>query len=164
MSKLINPLMELQDKLGINDDNDSLNSGSELDDEVIIHLSNPLSVVDSFDIHENIGTITALENRITDLFYLADDIERASGMNQTFAMEAEKLLDGFVTKTPIGYYSRDISATRYKVSLEEISKGIWALIAAAVAAVIVMIVKFVKWISNSTSGGSGGISHREKNR
>jgi hypothetical protein len=102
------------------------------------------------DIEENIGNITSLENRITDLFYLADDIQNASGMNQSFAMEAEKLLPGF-GGVPIGYYTVDTSATRYKVAVEELSAGIWALIAAAITAVAAMIYKFIKYVFGKDS-------------
>jgi hypothetical protein len=132
---------------GIQRDDNNLND--EFPIEGVTHLHDfylPFDYGTDFaDISANIGTITALENRIADLLYLADDIQNASGMNQSFAMEAEKLLPGF-GKVPLGYYTLDTSATRYKVSLEEISKGIWALIAAAAAALAAVVYKFIKWL------------------
>jgi hypothetical protein len=108
------------------------------------------------DIEENIGTITSLESRITDLLYLADDIRNAKGMNQSFALEAERIVPGF-NKVPLGYYSKDTSATRFKVSLEDISKGVWAMIIAGVLAVIALIGKIAFHLFGvGDGGGSGG--------
>lgn len=102
-------------------------------------------VFDREEISEHIGTITAMEAKLEDLLYLADAIEKSKGMNQSFAMEAEKLLPGFGA-VPIGFYTKDTTATRYKVSLEEISKSMWGVIAAVALAIAAMIGKLIKWL------------------
>lgn len=151
MGKLITPNMAHDDLAQLSGQKvmyqeDSLNAGNELDGELDESQFGPYLVTNFHDLHEHIGTITSLENRINDLLYLADDIQKASGMNQTFAMEAEKLLTGITVSVPLGFYTKETSATRYKVSLEEISKGIWTLIAAAAVALAVMIAKFISWL------------------
>lgn len=93
--------------------------------------------------------LMALEARLNDLNYLREDMIKTHGMSQAFAMEAERILPGF-GNVPVAYYSKEPSATRYRVSLEELDKGMWGLIAAAAAAVIVIIYKIFKWI---TGGG-----------
>lgn len=104
----------------------------------------------------------ALENRITNLLYLAESITKTSGMNQTFALEAMDLLPGFGGDTPIGYYSKDTSATRYKVSLEELNKGVWGLIVSACKALVDMIVKFIKWMFGSDGKDTKVADNMEK--
>jgi hypothetical protein len=126
----------------------SLNAGNELDGE-----EEAGSIFFDFDdstlaIEEELKTIEDIEARIGDLVYLSGDIQKAHGMNQSFAMEAEKLLPGF-GGVPIGYYSKETSAIRLKVSLEEISKGVWGLIIAGIAALIAIIAKIFGWFSSN---------------
>lgn len=148
MSALITPDMALDDQKalsGINVlDDDVLNLNG--DDSEKVMYEEMLFTPFKFDsmLHES-STLTALENAVTDLSYLADSIRSAKGMNQTFAMEAERLLPGF-GGVPVGYYTKVTSATRFKISLEEISKGVWGLIVAAGVALVAMLVKFIKWL------------------
>jgi hypothetical protein len=157
MTKLITPDMATDDLFALSGlevmgEDDGLNAGNETEEEINQVIFKPYEFGNDF-ISEHIGTITAMENKINDLFYLANAIESAKGMNQTFAMEAEKIIPNF-GGVSIGYYSKDTSATRYKLSLEEISAGVWALIAAAVTAIITMIIKFISWAFGSSSSDS----------
>lgn len=149
----------------------SLNAGAELDDEFPPSgiVEEPLEAGILPDLQNSGSELVALECRIKDLLYLAEDIEKTHGMTRDFALEAEKLLPGFGNGTPTGYYTLAPSATRYKVSLEEITKGVWALIAATAAAVIAMIVKAFRWFSGkggkddagSASSGGGEVKVEE---
>lgn len=133
---------------------ESLNAGFELDNELAlaeVPLGDELP-----DLSVEFSEMTALEHRIQDIAYLQTDIARAQGMMQSFALEAEKLLPGF-QRVPLGYYTELPTATRLKVSLEELSRGAWGLIAAGVAALLVMLGKIFSWFSGSKGeGGKGG--------
>jgi hypothetical protein len=131
------------------DDNESLNAGNELDDNPAPIITAKESDIDA-DLKGISDSVTALESVFKDIAYLHLDIKKSGGMNQSFAMEAIAVIPNFGDNTPVGYYSKDLSATRLKVSLEEISKGMWAIIAAIAAAVIAAVYKLYKWIT----GGS----------
>lgn len=140
----------------------SLNAGLELENEELFEEPEAGQLP---DLEADVKLITSFEHRFEDLGRLADDIQRSGGMNQNFAMEAERLSPGFLSEqVPLGYYSKDTSATRLKVSLEEISKGMWALIAAGIAAALALVYKLIKWFTGrgddgeSTGGGSSGVS------
>lgn len=140
---------DLYKRSGMNQETDSLNTGNELDDEVA-ELEDPmiLSIKELKDVSDIIQSSTSLESKLDDLMYLARDIVSSGGMCQTFAMEAEKLLPGF-GNVPIGYYTKDLTATRYRVSLEEIHKGIWALLAAAFKAIKNIISKIFSFFTGN---------------
>jgi hypothetical protein len=95
---------------------------------------------------EDLDTLAALEARIDDLVHLRESLLQTKGMSQHFALEAQRILPDFDGARPLGFYTTTPSATRYRVALEELSNGIWALIAAGIAAVIYAIVKFFKWL------------------
>lgn len=82
----------------------------------------------------------ALTDKISDLLDVMSDIVSVKGMSQSFALEAEKIIPNF-GNVPIGYYTKTPTMTRYRVSLEEMSKGIWALIAAVLAVIAGLLVK-----------------------
>lgn len=135
-------------------DNESLNSGFELDDELGEDDSSN-DIDDLADLRHEDNYDVSLEHRVNDLLYLLKDIEQSRGMKRSFAMEAEKLLPGFGGGVPAGYYTEAVSATRYKVAVEEISKGIWALIGAVIAASIAAIVKIYSYFSRKDKGEEG---------
>ncbi|EKD22681.1 MAG: hypothetical protein ACD_84C00012G0002 [uncultured bacterium] len=141
----------------------SLNAGNELPGEPVVEPSNELLTTTpniSVDIKALTVAETALENAINDLAYLADSIKTASGMNQQFAMEAEKIVPGF-GGVPIGFYTKDTTATRYKVTLEEISGQMWAMIIAASIALVALLAKLISWLfSDSKKDEDGGSSKR----
>jgi hypothetical protein len=106
------------------------------------------------DVLEDLDGLAALEARIEDLTVLREALLETKGMNQQFALEAQRILPEFDGQRPIGYYTSAPSATRYNVALEELSAGIWSLIAAGIAAVIYAIVKFFKWLMGSKEAKS----------
>lgn len=99
------------------------------------------------DMSEDLELFASLEARIDELAALRESLLLQKGMSQQFALEAQRLLPDFDGKRPIGFYTQDPSATRYAIAIEELSDGVWALIAAGIAAVVYAIVKFFKWIS-----------------
>ena len=135
---------------------DSLNSGNELDNELPTDTAQLVAEVDELDVSAEMQTIATLESRLDDLTYLAEDIRKSHGMSQSFAMEAQRLLPGFNANAPLGFYTKAPTATQLKVSLEEISNGIKALMVALAAAVLTMIWKFVAWLSGKKSDGKEG--------
>lgn len=98
------------------------------------------------DVSEELDEFVSLEARIEDLLVLRESIVETHGMSQGFALEAQRLMPEFDNKNPLGFYTVAPSATRYAVAIEELSAGIWSLIAAGIAAVIALIVKFMKWL------------------
>lgn len=134
----------------------SLNAGLD-DDEIdplenVEHLQNDAIFPDKDkieqvpELNDGIEVIAALESRLLDLQYLANDMAKHGGMNQTYAAEAQRLLPGFDGEKAIGYYTQQVSATRYKIAAEEIHKGVIVLIAAAIAAILAMIYKVIRWL------------------
>lgn len=143
-----------------NDDYISLNAGSELDgEEPIAHVDGVFkdpTYGDIPDLEGDIKLIVAQEDQYADLVDLANAIEQVGGMSQEYALEAERLYPNVLGGRNINYYSKSPSATMFRTALEEITKGTWALIAAAVAACIGIIIKLIKWFTGK-SGGENGV-------
>ena len=144
----------------------SLNAGFELDNELPNFgdgsVEEDMLPPTILDLSEDGEAVTALENSIIDLQDLANDIEQAEGMSRDFAMEALRICPNVLSASP-NHFTLSPSATRLKVSLEEISTGVWALIAAAAAAIIGVIYKVFKWLSgDKTEGGSGNTGEAAK--
>lgn len=145
------------------DGEQSLNAGNELDDdEPTLKNENffvtPIVPGQVPELRTDVDLIVAIESQLTDLIYLFKDVVKSKGMNQTFALEAEKLVPGFGGGLPVGYYTEGLSATRYAVAMEEMSKGIWALIGAAIAAALAVIVKIYSYFSGKKRGEEGDAS------
>jgi hypothetical protein len=81
-------------------------------------------------------------------------MESNSKLTLSLAMEGDQLM-GSTSMVKLHF---DASrGGKYAVAMEEVSAGMWALIAAAVAAVVALIYKVCKWIGGgSFGGGSGG--------
>lgn len=107
------------------------------------------------DLREDVKIIAAIQSSAQDLDYLRSDILTTGGMTQHFAMEAQRLVPGFGGGVPIGFYTEGPSATRYRLSLEELEKTTWGIIAAAAAAVIAAIWKIVQWLRGRKDGKDG---------
>jgi hypothetical protein len=98
------------------------------------------------ELTEELDALVTLEARLEDLLILRESIISSGGMSQSFALEAQRLLPEFDQKAPLGFYTLEPTKTRLGVALEELSSGVWALIAAGIAAVIAAIIKFFKWL------------------
>lgn len=137
----------------------SLNAGNELDDEqklTVTGVFDDPQYGDVPDLEADLKIVTSLETQLMDLRDLADSIEAAGGMSQEFALEGERIWPGLHNGTNINFYSKAPSATRLKVSLEELSKGMIAVIVAAVAAAIGVLIKLTGWFGNKTAAEKAG--------
>lgn len=137
--------------------NSNLNSGTDLDGDDAPRLFNPLEFAESKEIEAVVAEVAAMEAVFTELDYLSTAMIKAGGMNQDFAMEAIRIKPDFGNKTPLNFYTKDLSATRYKVSMEEISGTIWAMIAAGIAALVAVVVKMISWLFGDKSDSEGGV-------
>lgn len=144
--------------VGLHGEGASLNAGVELDHEEIFVDPTPGEVP---ELAVDVEILVSLEARLDDLAYLRADLERAHGMTQSFAMEAERILPGSMG-VPVGYFTKAPSATRYAIATESLSKGVWALIAAAIAAVAAAIVKFYLWLSGDPKAEKNPAKAAEK--
>lgn len=134
-----------------------LNDGYELtDDETQLgtHKDEDHTPPEKIDFSKEMAGLIAFENSVADLTDLAADIEQSAGMSQDLALEAERIMPG-VLSAGVKHFTMSPSATRLRISLEEIEKGVWALIAAAVVAIIGIIYKIFKWLSGDKSTDSG---------
>lgn len=121
----------------------SLNAGLGDDDE--FHNMTTEKTLSEVEWNEPEAQLIALESQFQDLFYLADSLDKAGGMNQELALEAQKVVPDF-GGVPLGYYSKNLSATRYKVAVEEITDNIHHLIIAGIAALVALIGGLFWWI------------------
>lgn len=110
--------------------------------------------------------IAASTDALESLLFVVEDIMKTRGMTQAIATEALKYFPEFDGQRPLGYYTKAPSATRLQPSLESISNGVWALIAAGVAAVGVLIVKLLRWMMGlkNTSGGNAASLVKDINK
>lgn len=131
----------------------SLNAGQDLS-ELGVEVDMDSSFLDS-DIIKNEADSLALEDRVNDMLNLIRVLTKEKAMSKTLALEAERLVPGFI-KTSIDYYTDAPSKTLYSVSLEDLSNSMKGLIAAIAVATIALIYKLIKWIfgSKSSSGES----------
>jgi hypothetical protein len=107
------------------------------------------------DVTEDEATMAEMDRSLRELADVAKDMEEVGGMSQRLATEAERILPGVLGR-PVGYYTQAPSATHYRISMEEVHKGIWALVAAAAVAVVAAIYKIYTWLSGSSSDSGGG--------
>jgi hypothetical protein len=103
-------------------------------------------------------TCISLEKRIDKLFLISDEIKKNKGMCKKFALECYTVIPKFNNNIAMAYYTKEPSIAEYHTSLEEISKGIWALIVAAIAAALAMIYKFFNWLFDSSNSSSSSYS------
>jgi len=127
---------------------DSLNKGSEFENEI-------QADVPEVELASDNEQLLAMESALADLAGLAIEIRGTGGMSRNFAMEAQRIMPE-VLSSPLGYFSESPSATRFQISLEEIDKGIWALIIAGVTVVVGVIYKIWKWLSGDKDGDGNG--------
>jgi hypothetical protein len=108
------------------------------------------------DFGDDEQTILAFESQLKDFHYLFDDMHNVKGMSQQLALEAHRLVPEMKDRYPIGYFTKEPTATLYTVALEELHEGVWALIGAAALAISALLWKFYRWITKASDGGSSG--------
>jgi len=140
----------------------NLNGDDEFDHPDVV-LIETVGAAQAPDWHPDEEMVAALEAQFLDLQYLLQDMFKEGGMNQQLAMEAHRVLPEMAEKYPLGYFTKQTTATLYKPALEELHAGVWALIGAASLAIAAIIWKFVRWVVRKWKGepagaGAGGSS------
>jgi len=154
----------------------SLNAGYELDGEGIDPRSEPVKVFPASgagltlksiskdelgniifkdmdpgevpEIDEKMATISVVDT-VKDLDYLKADIVKYSGVNKTFALEAEKLIPGFINKDlPLTYFTDFHSKTNYKITLEAIDEQKETILQRIWKMISEFVKKTVEWVSH----------------
>ena len=115
--------------------------------------------------NDDLNFILALskeEYRYNDLLFdkmqkVMDNVRSLKGVNKTIALEAIRVYDDLNIR--VNKFTDEISTVNYSAAMEEMSKGMMALIAAGIAAFIAMLWKIIGVLtgdSSSSSGGGGG--------
>lgn len=108
-------------------------------------------------------TLSKEEYRYNDLLFdkmqkVMDNVRNLKGVNKTIALEAIRVYDDLNIR--VNKFTDEVSTVNYSVAMEEMSKGMMALIAAGIAAFIAMIWKIIGVLTDepsvSTSGYGGG--------
>ena len=120
--------------------------------EIIIDLSDPT---------EDLVVIAALEDAFRDLAYVTDDIVNMGGISQVIATEAAKCIPDFFNDRPVGYYTKQPTATNLKFAMEAIDLKKAGIIAAIFAAVMAAFYKVYQWFTGK-SGSGGPLSNKGK--
>lgn len=128
-----------------------LNAGSELDHEL------EDTPPEGLDLSQDSEQFVAMEAALADLSDLASDIMRTGGMSRAFAVEAHRIVPNLLSASS-AFFSESPTGTRFKVSLEEIDKGVWALVIAGVTIVLGAIYKIWKWLSGDKEGDGNSAS------
>lgn len=97
----------------------------------------------------------ALEQSLARLDGLADRMTAVRGVSQSMALEAQEVMPGFLNKKrPVGFFTVSPSQTQYRVSLEEISRGMWSAIAIGIAAAFAAVIGLIMGLVGGDSGGA----------
>lgn len=98
------------------------------------------------ELKEDLTLIASDTAALEDLEYLVADLKKVGGMNQAFAQEAQRLYPEFDGKRPLGFYTKQTSATRYKVSLESLYARLKEAVKDLIKKLREMIRRFVLWL------------------
>ena len=71
-----------------------------------------------------VSEILSLESRIDKLHEISNKMLSSNGMCKTYALEALELVPDFNNNTPKAFYSKDISVSQYRSSMESIIDSI----------------------------------------
>ena len=112
--------------------------------------------------NDDLNFILALskeEYRYNDLLFdkmqkVMDNIRNMKGINKTIALEAIRVYDDLNIR--VNKFTDEISTVNYSAAMEEMSKGMMALIAAGIAAFIAMIWKIIGFLTDEPSGSTSG--------
>lgn len=97
----------------------------------------------------------ALEQSLARLDGLADRMTAVRGVSQSMALEAQEVMPGFLNKKrPVGFFTVSPSQTQYRVSLEEISRGMWSAIAIGIAAAFAAVIALIMGLLGSDAEGA----------
>ena len=127
----------------------SLNAGVELNDldpEVKILPFEQKDEPEPEFVKENQQECVVLEHHFDRLIDLIDDAHSQRGMSQQLALEAEKLDPEFLKYNPIGYFTKNPSATLFRASLERFNVRIGELVEYIILRVKTLLKRFYNWL------------------
>lgn len=101
------------------------------------------------ELKEDLNIIGANAAALEDLDYLLADLKKVGGMSQSFATEAKRLYPEFDRKNPLGFYTVQPTATRYKVSLESLFARLKETFKELIRKLRELIRRFALWIVGS---------------
>ena len=112
--------------------------------------------------NDDLNFILALskeEYRYNDLLFdkmqkVMDNVRNMKGINKTIALEATRVYDDLNIR--VNKFTDEVSTVNYSAAMEEMSKGMMALIAAGIAAFIAMIWKIIGFLTDEPSGSTSG--------
>ena len=134
-----------------------LNDGLELEDELEEQIYPRFSQIlfedpkagEVPDIDQDTAVVTTV-NGLKDLNYLHTDIVKSKGMTAGFAMEAERLIPGFLSEDrPLGFFTQYPTKTQYQASLEAIDAQSKSIVQRIVEAVQALMAQAVQWLSST---------------
>lgn len=92
-------------------------------------------------------------------------IHAVGGLNQTMAMEANRIVPGFISKVnPIGSFTVMPSQANMRLALEEIDKVKAGIFAAIAAALLALVTKFIFWFRKRRNSEDGTNSDGTKGK
>jgi hypothetical protein len=105
------------------------------------------------ELKEDLNIIGANSAALEDLDYLLADLKRAGGMSQSFATEAKRLYPEFDKQSPLGYYTQQASATRYRISLESLFQRLKESFKELIRKLRELLRRFALWLVGSRDTG-----------
>ncbi len=138
----------------------SLNEGVELDNELVDQNKEDGKTLDKAlfgnvtpgelpELKENLD-VDALVTKVRALDYAQNNLSEIGGINQQLALESFHLAPGLITdEVSIGFYTQDISKTRYKFAMEAIENEKKSVFAEIIAKIVnffkAAIAKLAEW-------------------
>jgi uncharacterized protein YicC (UPF0701 family) len=124
-----------------------LNDGMELDHEPQAQEEGEFDF--TFDPDVEASQVEDARGAIDNLEYLRRDIVTSQGMNQTFALEAQRIMPGFINDDrPIGFFTKEPTSVLKSVSLESIGDGFSNAIKAIFEAIKKALARFSDWVAS----------------
>lgn len=107
------------------------------------------------EIRDDLTIVAADTGALEDLGYLLADLRQAGGMNQSFAQEAKRLYHDFDQRNPLGYYTKQTTATRYQVATESLFDRLKEAFKDLIKRLREMIRRFVLWLVGARDYATG---------
>lgn len=128
-------------------------------------LQNDASAFDTTPYPEDVqvidGQAQEIETSLEGLIDLLDSMRTARGMAQSFAHEAERLVPG-ILEVPVGYFTKEPTATRYKRSMESLFAKVWEFILETLRKIRQLIRKVVYWVIGQRAPKEGASAEELK--
>lgn len=125
------------------------------DNEGTVINEEPELVTEDITFDNEVEAIEEVETALESLSDLYNNMVEQGGLSRQLVLECLEIMPEFDGKRSINNYSSTPTNLRYKVAMEELSKGMMAAIAAGIAVVVAIIAKLMKWLWPKKGGGGG---------